>query len=77
MDQQINERWLQFGYINAKGNLTKTALKIPFHMELAVDQEFPVIIMGKQYNFDCKSVEYKSNDNNTVDITYVVATNYQ
>jgi hypothetical protein len=50
MDQTINERWLQFGYLNAKGNVVKTALKIPFHTDLKVDGNVHVEIAGKNYD---------------------------
>ena len=73
----INERWLQFGFINSKGNLNKTALKIPFHSDLAVDQEFTVNILGKDYSFTCVTEETVSNNSDTVDKVYVVATNNQ
>ncbi|HLL74196.1 MAG TPA: hypothetical protein VK421_02950 [Pyrinomonadaceae bacterium] len=51
MEQVVNEKWLQFGYINAKGNVTKTALRIPFHANLYVDQEIPINILGQNYAF--------------------------
>ena len=77
MEQQINERWLQFGYVNSKGNLVKTALKIPFHTDLRVDQEVHVEIAGQNYTFDCKREETVSNDSDTVDRIYVIATNHE
>jgi hypothetical protein len=73
----INERWLQFGYINAKGKPTKTALKIPFHIDLEIDQDFSVIILDKTYTFTCVSFEPLTNNDGTVDITYLVITNNQ
>ncbi len=77
MEQSVNERWLQFGYINAKGNLTKTALKIPFHTDLRVDQEIKVEISGHNYTFTCVREETVSNNSDTVDKIYVLATNHQ
>jgi hypothetical protein len=77
MDQSINEIWLQFGYLNAKGNVTKTALKIPFHTQLKVDQEIPISILDKVYNFSCVREETVSNNSDTVDKIYVIATNHQ
>lgn len=77
MDQTINERWLQFAYLNSKGNIVKTPLKFPFHIDLQVDQEFVFIIMDKSYTFHCREVAYRSNDNDTIDAIYVVATNNQ
>ena len=74
MDQLVNERWLQLAYLNAKGNVTKTALKFPFHTELKVDQEFTMDILGKPYTFVCVREEKVSNHGDTVDIIYVVVT---
>jgi hypothetical protein len=74
---EINERWLQFGYLNSKGNLAKTALKIPFHTELLIDQEIPINIAGQTYNFTCVREEIISNNSDTVDKIYVIATNNQ
>ncbi len=74
---QINESWLQFGYLNAKGNVTKTALKIPFHTQLQIDQEIPISIVGQVYNFTCIREETISNNSDTVDKIYVIATNNQ
>ena len=76
MEQTVNERWLQFAYIGSKGNVTKTALKIPFHADLKVDQEFIVSIDDKPYTFTCVRKEEVSNQSDTVDIIYVVATNH-
>jgi hypothetical protein len=45
MDKPINERWIQFAYLNAKGNV-KTAFKFPFHTDLVVDQYFQITILG-------------------------------
>jgi hypothetical protein len=77
MDQTINERWLQFAFINSKGNINKTALKIPFHAPLDVDDELPVLIGTLNYVFICVAKETKTNNNGTVDEIYVVATNNQ
>ena len=77
MEQTINEAWLQFGYLNAKGNVVKTALKIPFHTQLKIDQEIPITILGKVYNFSCVREETVSNNSDTVDKIYVIATNHQ
>ena len=77
MEQSINERWLQFAYLNAKGNVVKTALKIPFHADLKVDQEYSVNFLGQPINFTCVREETVSNNNDTVDKIYVVATNNQ
>jgi hypothetical protein len=74
---QVNERWLQFGYINSKGNLTKTALKVPFAFDLQVDQEISVNIAGQNYSFTCVREETISNNSDTVDKIYVIATNNQ
>jgi hypothetical protein len=43
--QTINERWLQFAYLNSKGVVIKTALRFPFHTDLQVDQEFTVAFL--------------------------------
>lgn len=72
-----NERWLQFAYINAKGNINKTALKIPFHTDLEIDQEIDITILKNIYTFSCVGVDTKTNYDDTVDITYVIATNNQ
>jgi hypothetical protein len=77
VEPQVNERWLQFGFINAKGNVTRTALKIPFHANLYVDQEIPINILGQIYAFTCVREETVSNNSDTVDKVYVVATNHQ
>jgi hypothetical protein len=77
MDQIVNERWLQFAFINSRGNTNKTALKFPFHMTLKVDQEVIIEISERNYIFTCVAKETKSNNDGTVDETYVVATNHQ
>lgn len=77
MEQTINERWLQFAFISSRGNLNKTALKFPFHTDLQVDQEFNINILGKDYNFACVREETVSNNSDTVDKIYVIATNNQ
>lgn len=74
MDQQVNERWLQFAFLNAKGKINKTALKFPFHAGLEVDQEFVINILDRPYTFVCVSKEKVSNHGDTVDMVYVVAT---
>lgn len=77
MEQSINERWLQFAFISSRGNINKTALKFPFHTDLKVDQEFNIEIFGQHYIFTCVREETVSNNSDTVDKIYVVATNNQ
>jgi hypothetical protein len=74
MDKPINERWIQFAFINAKGAVNKTALKFPFHTDLAIDQEVPMVIVGKTYEFTCVGEETKTNHGETVDKIYILAT---
>lgn len=74
---QINERWLQFGYINTKGNVTKAPFRIPFDRDLEIDTEYDVDLLGKQVTFTCVREETISNNNDTVDKVYVIATNNQ
>lgn len=74
---EVNERWLQFGYINAKGNLTKVPFRIPFHTDLEIDQEIPLTIEGKNYVFTCASFQPVTNNDGTVDMTYILITNNQ
>lgn len=74
----VNERWLQFGYFSTKGNkVYKTALKIPFHTDLQIDQELDLQILGQPYTFTCVGEESKTNHDGTVDKIYIVATNNQ
>lgn len=77
MGYEINERWLQFAFINLRGNLNKTALRFPFHTSLNIDDEIPVTIAEKAYVFTCVAKEAKSNNDGTIDETYVVITNHQ
>lgn len=75
---EINERWLQFGYFSTRGNkVYKTALKIPFHTDLRIDQELNIEILGQHYTFTCVGDEGKTNNDGTLDKIYVVATNNQ
>lgn len=75
---EINERWLQFAYFSTKGDkIYKTALKFPFHTDLEIDQEFQLPILGQSYGFTCVAVETKSNQSDTVDKIYVIATTNQ
>jgi hypothetical protein len=77
MDQPVNEKWLQFAFINSRGNLNKTAVKFPFHQALEIDKELPLVIGDRTYVFTCVAKETKSNNDGTVDEIYVVATNHQ
>src|ERR1051326_553627 len=38
-------------FLNSKGNVNKTALKIPFHTSLEMDQEIAFSIAGQNYTF--------------------------
>jgi len=77
MERTLNERWLQFAFINSKGKTNKTALMIPFHASLIVDEELPFTIAGKKYTFTCTATEIKTNNDGTYDEIYVVGTNNQ
>jgi hypothetical protein len=77
MEKPTNEIWLQFAWVNSKGNVNKTPLKIPFHQELETDQEIPVSILGQTYNFFCVREEIETNHDGTVDKIFVIATNHQ
>ncbi|HEX8196375.1 MAG TPA: hypothetical protein VF571_09320 [Pyrinomonadaceae bacterium] len=71
---QINERFIQFAFINSKGNINKTALKLPFETDLQVDQDVDVNIEGYYYRFTCVAEETKTNNDGTVDKIYVIST---
>ena len=73
MEQTINERWVQFAYLNAKGNITKTALKIRISRDIPFDTEFTIPVFGHEYIFSCIAEETKSNNDGTVDKIYVIA----
>lgn len=77
MEQTINEKWLQFAFINSRGKINKTALKFPFHTSLEVDNELPLVIGGQTYMFVCVAMETQTNNDGTVDKIYVIATNHQ
>lgn len=77
MEKTINERWLQFAFINSKGNINKTALKFPFHTTINIDDEIPISIFSKTYMFTCVGEETKTNNDGTVDRIYLIATNNQ
>ena len=74
----ILTRWLQFAFINSKGNVNKTALKLPCAGSLEVDEEV-IFAFGEigPYNFTCVAKEQKTNNDGTVDETYIIATNNQ
>ncbi len=72
---QINERWIQFAFINSRGKLNKTAFKMPFHVDLEIGKEFQINIYGKNYSFSCEAREEHNNNDETIDVVYVVATN--
>ena len=76
MDQPINEIWLQFAVINAKGNVNKTALKFPFHTQLEIDKEYQFNLAGKDYTFICVAEETKTTNGEGVDKVYVIATSH-
>lgn len=77
MDQRINERWLQFAFLNAKGNINKTALKFPFHTSLEVNQEVPITIADKVYMFTCVDKQTPLNHGDgSIDEIYVLATTH-
>lgn len=77
MEQTINEKWLQFAFINSRGKTNKTALKFPFHYSLTVDTDVPLVIGGQTYMFTCVARETLTNNDGTVDEIYVIATNNQ
>jgi len=76
MDKPINESWLQFATIKAKGNVNKTALKFPFHTRLEVDKEYLFSLAGRDYIFTCVAEETKTTNGEGVDKVYVVATTH-
>ena len=50
MEQIINEKWLQFAFINSRGTIHKIPLKFPFHAQMEIDEEFPLVIC-RRYTF--------------------------
>lgn len=71
--QSINEKWIQFAYLNAKSNVSKTPLKLPFSQELEVDAELTLSISGANYTFNVVGKETKSNHDGKVDVIYAIA----
>lgn len=77
MELTLNEKWIQFAFINAKGKLNKTALKIPCLSALKLNEEYEMTFDSQRYTFSCENVEQVNNNDGTYDEVYVVATNNQ
>jgi hypothetical protein len=74
MQKTINERWVQLAYFSAKGDkIYKTAFKFQFHTDLEIDREYPIPLLGQTYLFTCVGQEYKTNNDDTVDVIYLVS----
>lgn len=77
MELSLNERWIQFAFINIKGKLNKTALKLPCLSALELNEEYDMTFNGQRYTFTCENVERLNMNDGTYDEVYVVATNNQ
>lgn len=73
MELSLNERWIQFAFINVKGKLNKTALKLPCLSALEMDKEYDMTLNGQRYIFNCENIERLNNHDGTYDEVYVVA----
>lgn len=77
MEPKVNERYIQFAFINSRGNVNLSPIKLPFHQSLEVDQEVIVNIGMQNYFFSCVGINTKTNNDGTIDVVYVLATNHQ
>lgn len=69
----LNQRWIQFAFINSRGKLNKTALKLPSTRKLEINKEYEWIIADQKYAFSCEAIEQVNNNDSTYDEVYVVA----
>lgn len=74
MELSLNERWIQFAFINSKGKLNKTALKMPMLTDLELNKEYDFTFAGQQSTFTVEAKEFQNNNDGTYDVIYVIAT---
>jgi hypothetical protein len=67
MEQQINERYIQFA-----GSKSGGSERVPVPFDLEINEDIPLVIKGHTIVYNVVKVEFLNNNDGTVDAVYIL-----